>query len=210
MSVRSVGWDVQVLKAFPFKQPQATSHLCQARCRRQDTVNKGGRVRTCFILSYSTLLWSWTFLLSSGLGFHRWEGTENRKLSKHTIFPWTEGKDKFIKNLSEKKCSLPVCSLLREGQEFFLKREFKPVGPGEGFPFQLHPYPLVFSCKVIYTWKVANHLQKLWGTIFICDPSTPKPWAASHICPSMNRSGRFVAFIFDVLSIVCFFPAGLD
>lgn len=75
-----------------------------------------------------------------------------------------EGKNKYIKNLSEKKkCSVPVCSLLMTGEKsaflsWTLAQVYRPLKESQ---FQLCPCHLIFSSKVIYTWEVSNHLWKI-------------------------------------------------
>lgn len=75
---------------------------------------------------YFILFWCCAYFLSSGLGFHQQEGTENGVFWKLRILlscclPFlieAEEKDKYIKNLSKKKkCFWTMCSLLRwEGE----------------------------------------------------------------------------------------------
>lgn len=167
----------QVLETSLFQKLQATPPWYQAQCGGRSTVKKcpGGKkkvydVRKKYIFfPFPPSTKPTSCLLDIAF-------VSRRELKMGCFWKLTilscclpflkgaEGKNKYIKNLSEKKkCSVPVCSLLMTGEKsaflsWTLAQVYRPLKESQ---FQLCPYHLIFSSKVIYTWEVSNHLWKI-------------------------------------------------
>jgi hypothetical protein len=115
---------------------------------------------------------------------------ENTPSWAAVCLPWTEHRERIniLRICQRKRGDLCLCAAFKmetgEESPSFLKLSSSLWTPHRGCSFSFSLLILLLVSKVTYTWKVSNHLWKLYGTIFICHPSIHKPWAGSHICYS--------------------------